>query len=167
MQLNIAILSKKTITKLSFNTMNRPLVIRQMDDSIMTKVRVPRDGWVRTVRHAIGMKLKDLARRLSLNDSTVSRLEKGESDGSISLNSLRKLADAMDCDVVYGLVPREGSYSKVIKRQARRHVDQNFDAVNHSMMLEKQQLTAEERERFVEIRVEELSRAVDPVIWNS
>jgi predicted DNA-binding mobile mystery protein A len=135
MQLNIAILSKKNITKLSFNTMNRPLVIRQMDDSIMKKVRVPRDGWVRTFRHAIGMKLKDLARRLSLNDSTVSRLEKGESDGSISLNSLRKLADAMDCDVVYGLVPREGSYSKVIKRQARRHVDQNFDAVNHSMML--------------------------------
>ena len=115
--------------------MNRPLVIRQMDDSIMKKVRVPRDGWVRTFRHAIGMKLKDLARRLSLNHSTVSRLEKGESDGSISLNSLRKLADDMDCDVVYGLVPREGSYSKVIKRQARRHVDQNFDAVNHSMML--------------------------------
>lgn len=147
--------------------MNRPLVIKQMDDSIMQRVRIPRDGWVRTVRNAIGMKLKDLAHRLSVNDSTVSRLEKGEVDGSISLNSLRKLADAMDCDVVYGLIPREGSYSKLIKRQARRHVDKNLDVVNHTMMLEKQGLTKEERERFVEMRVDELTKAVDPVIWNS
>jgi|SaaInlStandDraft_1057018.scaffolds.fasta_scaffold58595_2 predicted DNA-binding mobile mystery protein A len=145
--------------------MKKPLIIKQLNESIIPKVRTPRDGWVRSLRNALGMKLKDLAKRLSVNDSTVSRMENREVDGTITLNSLRKLADAMDCDLVYGLVPREGNYSKLLKRQARQYVSQNWDLVNHSMMLERQQLTEKEREEIAEMRANELASNVDPVIW--
>ena len=145
--------------------MQKILVIKQLDESIMPSVKTPRDGWIRTIRNSLGMKLKDLSRRCSVNDSTVSRLEGREVDGSITLNSLKKLADAMDCELVYGLVPREGSYSKLLKRQARKYVDQNFDVVNHSMMLEMQQLSQQDREKLAELRAEELAKSVDSAIW--
>jgi transcriptional regulator with XRE-family HTH domain len=64
--------------------------------------------WLRRVRLALGAHVTDIARDLGVNKSVIHRLEKSEDKKAISLNSLEKAAGAMDCKLVYAIVPRGG-----------------------------------------------------------
>jgi predicted DNA-binding mobile mystery protein A len=64
--------------------------------------------WLRRVRQALGLHVTDIARALGVNKSVIYRLEKSEDKKSISLNSLEKAARAMECQLVYAIVPRAG-----------------------------------------------------------
>lgn len=67
---------------------------------------VPRGGWLRATRQALGMSLEDLASRLGIARSTVGRIEESEQRGTIQLNTLQRMAAEMNCDLAYALVPR-------------------------------------------------------------
>lgn len=64
--------------------------------------------WLRRVRQSLGVRVTDMARELGVNKSVIHRLEKSEEKKAISLNSLEKAAGAMDCKLVYAIVPRAG-----------------------------------------------------------
>jgi predicted DNA-binding mobile mystery protein A len=64
--------------------------------------------WLRRIRQALGLHVTDIARELGVNKSVIYRLEKSEDKKAISLNSLEKAAGAMDCQLVYAIVPRAG-----------------------------------------------------------
>jgi ACT domain-containing protein len=64
--------------------------------------------------------------------------EKAESEDRITLKSLRVLAQALDCDLVYGLVPRAGSLEELVDKRARAQAEANVIAIEHSMALENQ-----------------------------
>ena len=66
----------------------------------------PARGWVRAIRDALGMSSTELAARMGVTQSWIPAMERNEVDGSIRLDTLRRAADALDCDVVYTLVPR-------------------------------------------------------------
>lgn len=79
-------------------------------DEAAAGVRVPRqvpaDGWLRQVRLARGVTQQALADTLGCKRQACAQLERSEARGAISLYSLRKAAAALDCDLVYALVPR-------------------------------------------------------------
>jgi predicted DNA-binding mobile mystery protein A len=74
---------------------------------LRAQLTVPHGGWSKALRTALGMTLEDLAGRLGVTRSVVSRLETSEQKQTIQLDSLRRVAEAMNCDLVYALVPRE------------------------------------------------------------
>ncbi len=80
----------------------------------------PRSGWVKTVRLALGMNSATLGRRIGISPQGVRRLEQSEAEGSISLNTLTKIADGLNCDVRYVLVPRISLVDEVMA-QAMEH----------------------------------------------
>lgn len=82
------------------------------------RATTPRSGWVKTVRLALGMSSEALGARVSISPQGVRRLEQSEADGSISLNTLARIADGLDCDVRYVLVPRTSLVDKVVRRAA-------------------------------------------------
>ncbi len=99
----------------------------------------PTRGWLRAVREAIGAKQEVVAKRMGVQRQAYAHLEATEAKGTIGLNSLQKAADAMDCDVVYYLVPR-AAVAKNYAELARKH-DPKFkhlQAAEHSMALEDQ-----------------------------
>jgi ribosome-binding protein aMBF1 (putative translation factor) len=65
-------------------------------------------NWLRRVRQALGVHVTDMARELDVNPSVIYRLEKSEDKKAISLRAMEKAAGAMDCKVVYAIVPRGG-----------------------------------------------------------
>src|SRR5271157_262035 len=65
-------------------------------------------GWLRTVRHAVGIPVAEVARRMGVGGSEVYRMEYAEGRGVIELQTLRRAAEALGCDLVYGLSPRGG-----------------------------------------------------------
>ncbi len=118
----------------------------------------PPKGWVRAIRDALGMSTRDLAARLGLSEGAVRRVERNEVDDVVQLGTLRKVADAMECDLVYFLVPR-GSLEATVQRQAELAARSEVAAVAHSMRLEDQAPTDAEVDRLVaEIAAERLRR---------
>ena len=75
------------------------------------------EGWMRAVRQAIGFPVVELALRMGVAKSQVFRLEESEQQGRIRIDSLRSAAEAMGCELVYALVPREGKFASIAAAQ--------------------------------------------------
>jgi len=90
------------------------------------------------VRQALGVSSGELARRMGTSRQLPLQLEKGEAEDRITLRSLRAMAGALDCDLVYALVPRAGSFAESIEDRARGEAAKRVLEVEHSMALEDQ-----------------------------
>ena len=98
--------------------------------------RPPR-GWIRAVREALGMSAAVLAERLGTTPGAVIRLEQSEAGDRIRLETLRRAADALGCDLVYLLVPRR-PLGAVVRERARQVARQHVAALDQTMRLEDQ-----------------------------
>jgi predicted DNA-binding mobile mystery protein A len=98
----------------------------------------PTKGWLRTIRLALGVSSGELARRLGTSRQLPLQLEKSEAEDRITLKSLRAAANALDCDLVYALVPRADSMQELIETRTRAQAKRHVLGVEHSMALENQ-----------------------------
>jgi predicted DNA-binding mobile mystery protein A len=69
----------------------------------------PPDGWIRTMRQARGISLRQLGTKLGIKGNSVHVAERREMEGGISLYQLRRIAQALECDLFYAFVPRQGA----------------------------------------------------------
>ena len=97
----------------------------------------PSRGWVRAVRETLGMTTRQLAVRLGVSQPRIIKLEKGEADGSITLDSLERAARALGCRLVYALVP-EKPLGETLRERASLIADRQFASVEQTMRLEDQ-----------------------------
>ena len=97
----------------------------------------PPHGWIRAIRTALGMSTVQLARRMGVSQPSVVGMEQSESSGRIQLDTLHRAAEALQCRLVYALVPNEPLESMVQKR-ARQIAEGYLNATEHSMKLEGQ-----------------------------
>lgn len=98
----------------------------------------PSKGWIRTIRQALGISSGELGRKLGTSRQLPLQLEKGEAEDRITLKSLRATANALDCDLVYALVPRASSIQALTESRARAEAKNRVLGVEHSMALENQ-----------------------------
>ena len=118
--------------------------------------RRPPKGWIRAIRDALGMTAEQLGERLGITQPSVQRLEASEAEDTIQLNTLRRVAEALDCEVVYALVPRAGLQA-TYDRAARAVARGELGRISHSMTLEDQAVDDEdEDERLRRFIAEEL-----------
>ena len=101
--------------------------------------RVPQDGWIRSIRESLGMSATDLGDRLGIARQSILALEKSESEGKVQINSLKRAAAAIDCTLVYAIVPNS-SLENFVQRQIRIIATENLKKVSHSMKLEDQEV---------------------------
>ena len=97
----------------------------------------PSSGWLKAIREALGMPATQLAKRLGVVTSTVTRLEASEADDTISLATLRRAAEALGCELHYAVVPRQ-SLAGTLESRATSVARQRMAAVSHTMALEAQ-----------------------------
>lgn len=90
----------------------------------------PSSGWIRAVRQALGLSLRSVGQRLKITGQAIHGLERSEATGTISIADLQRVADAMDCRLVYTFLPKSDRWPEV----DGSHVA----AVSHSMALEGQ-----------------------------
>src|ERR1700726_3940499 len=67
----------------------------------------PVHGWIKAIRQALGMSMEQLAERLKIKQPSLVTLEQSEAKGTIELATLRRVAEALDCTLVYALVPNK------------------------------------------------------------
>lgn len=102
-------------------------------------VRPPR-GWIRALRDALGMSSTELAARIGVSQSRVPAIEQSEVAGSIRLDTLERAARALDCRLVYALIPNN-PLEDTVRAQARRKATRHLAEVAHNMRLEDQAVT--------------------------
>ncbi len=112
------------------------------------------------------MSIRQLAERCGLSKTSVHSIETNEAAGKAQLDSLRTVAEAMECDFVYALVPRD-SLRAIIERQAERKAREIVGEVSDSMELEAQEVDANERENQVEALKSRFLRERSRDFWNA
>jgi len=122
----------------------------------------PHGGWIRAIRDALGMTAEDLAGRMGLTQSAVTRLEQSERSGRIQLDTLQRVADALECDVVYALVPRR-NLEEMVTERARELALERLGRVEHTMALESQ--AVEERRMADKLDLLIGSYLTTPGLW--
>ncbi|MBI5132192.1 MAG: mobile mystery protein A [Rhodopseudomonas palustris] len=127
------------------------------------RFNAPPKGWVRAIRDALGMTGVQFARRLQIRPQSVEALEKSEANGSIQLKTLRRAAEALDCTLVYALVPNT-SLEGVVSARARKIARRELGRVAHTMKLEAQGTGDTNLEARMEAYVRDVLKDRD--IWN-
>lgn len=137
--------------------MRRDLARKHLDKRLSqwqptSELAYPPRGWIRAIREAIGMTAAQLAIRLNVSQPRVFALEKGEVSGALTLETISRVAQALNCTFVYAIVPNT-SLEDMVNEQAQKKVAERLVRVDHTMKLEAQGLSdtdiAAEHERMV------------------
>ena len=117
----------------------RELQRRQLDARFRNfpSMEAPRGGWIRTIRSALGMTMKQMGSRLGISPQSVLDLETREQSETISVAKLRQAAEALDCELRIVFVPRP-SLEETLRRQATLKAREERDRLTHTMRLEAQ-----------------------------
>lgn len=149
---------------------NKRLKRMQLADALQTypapeAALSPHGGWVRAIREALGMTQAQLGARAGISRQSVQDFERAEAERRITLDSLDRLARAMGCRVVYALVPERGTLDDLRERRANTLAEALLQPTDHSMKLEAQGISAEERERQRKLLAEALLRGSARKLW--
>lgn len=124
----------------------------------------PPKGWLRAIRDALGMTTRQVARRAGVSQPTVTSWEQSENRGTITLGKLREAAEALNCELVYALVPKKPLEDQIRERAASL-ADAQLGRTHHTMRLEAQGLDAKDLERERNRLIEELLRSKPSQLW--
>jgi len=143
---------------------------RQLDHTFdrlspLRSVDRPRKGWLKAIREALGMTLEQAAERLEVTKSMVSKYERAELDETITLATLRRVASALDAELMYTVLPRK-SIEELRRERALTAARRRVQSVHQSMALEDQAVSAEERERQIAELADELLKERPRTIWD-
>lgn len=151
------------------NKQFRDLQTQQMDALLETWRTAqlsarPRSGWVRAIRESLGMSAAAFARRLGMTPVGVRKLESAEASDAITLASLRKLAQALDCELQYALVPRN-SLQQQVRDRAEMVARERLRPIAHSMALEDQAVQGPQNKLQLEVAIKELIEGSRRELW--
>lgn len=133
---------------------NRPMrqLARQRLDERLKPLRTvppstwatPKGGWIRAIREALGMPRHALGELIGVGDKRIAQLERGEARGALTMTSLARAAQALDCELVVALLPREPLEAKVQRRRAELATDWLKSGMLRTMALEGQAIGMDE-----------------------
>jgi predicted DNA-binding mobile mystery protein A len=134
------------------------LATKQLDETLaaykpMLLGHTPKGGWIKAIRAALGMSAAQYAKRLGVTRARVYQLESEEVAGSLTLDTLSRAANALNCRLVYSFVP-ETSLEQIIEDQARTKVLTRMKKIDATMGLEAQRIKAS----GMETQIDELTR---------
>jgi predicted DNA-binding mobile mystery protein A len=139
--------------------MNRPFlnettltqIDRRLESLRQTKDKATvRGGWIKFMRQALGLTLQDLAALLSLTPANIAQAQRREVEGKVSLSTLKKMAEAMDCDLVYSFVPKK-DIRTFINDKAMKKARKILTNAHLHMKLEDQKVEGNEEERVARL----------------
>jgi predicted DNA-binding mobile mystery protein A len=149
----------------------KKLLIEQLDQKLQhfektQLVVIPDKGWINAVRTALNMTLAQLGTKLNLTRQGVKKIEDNEAKGSLSINSLKEVGEALDLKFVYGYVPKDGTIDQLITRKAETLARKIVMRTNQNMKLEGQGIGDEKMDETIKELAEELKREMRKSLWD-
>ncbi len=136
-------------------------------DKKISKIRFqpkPKKGWARAIRSVLMIPLPFVAKKFGASSQAIFQLEQGEVDESISLKTLRRLAEALDCELHYALVPHQKSLKKIIEKRAALKAKAIVSDVDKTMSLENQKV--KNSQKSVKLLTKDLTENLNSKLWS-
>ena len=152
---------KNTKKQLELDQTDKKLVLFQN-----LKVEIPPKGWVNTIRSALKMSLRQLGNRMNFSAQNIKQIEEREVNGTISINSLREVANALDMKLVYGFVSKHESLEQMIEKRAKEIATVIVMRTNHTMTLEDQQNSKERIDKAITQKTNEIKSEMPKYLWD-
>lgn len=127
----------------------KSIISKQYQDKVnstamkASHIELPPEGWLCTVRKALGMSAAQLARRLGVTRAQVSKTEKGELNGTVSLKTLQNMAEAMGCRLTYAIIP-DTNVEDILAARAQQQATRRVEEAHKHMALEDQTLSQDQ-----------------------
>ncbi len=134
--------------------------------AVLSKVAIPPTGWIKAIRTALGMSMQQLGNKLNISRQGVMDMEKREQEGSITIRSLREMAAAMDMQLVYGFVPRDGSLEALIEKRATALATEIVMRTAQSMQLENQANSEKRIQAAIRERATAIQNEMPKILWD-
>ena len=149
---------------------NQKLILEHLDATLrhfrsLKHTSPPKKGWIRAIRDALGMTAKQLARRLQVTQQGVTRIENNELAGAVTIKTMRRVAEALDCVFVYGFVPRS-SLEATLHNRANQVANKRLAQASQTMALEDQALSDKEKNKVLFKTLNELADSPPSNLWN-
>lgn len=149
---------------------NQKLIREQLDATLrhfhpLKQLSPPKKGWIRAIRDALGMTAKQLARRLQVAQQSVTRIENNELAGAVTIKTMRRVAEALDCVFVYGFAPRS-SLETTLRNRANQVANKSLALASQTMALEDQALSDKEKNKVLFKTLNELADSPPSNLWN-
>lgn len=128
---------------------------QRLNNPALRELVRPHRGWVRAVRDALGMSTTELGIRMGISQQSVVGIEQSEERQSIQLHTLARAAAAMECELVYVIVPKE-SLGTIVRKRARDQARRLLLDVGHHSMIEDQTVSDSDLEAQIEDLADEL-----------
>ncbi len=137
-----------------------------VDNAVSHQVpRIPREGWLRTVRKALGMSGAQLGKKIGVGRARIAQAEHAELSGGVTLKSMQAAAEAMGCRFVYAIVPPQ-RVEDIIMAQARKKAMVLVGIASTHMALESQALPDDKIAKEVERLAREIAQKMPPDFWS-
>lgn len=146
-------------------------IIRDQLDETLDKLKVlkhfnpPPFGWIKAIRSGLGMSGRQLANRIGVTKQSISRIEQDEVSGAITVKTLRKVAEGLDCVFVYGFVPKT-SLDDTVKERSEKVARDRLQRINQTMTLERQEIMSENIEKIIEEDIKKLVEKIPRNLWD-
>lgn len=131
----------------------------------LSKLSCPEIGWVKTIRETLGMNTRQLGKRCKVSSERIIRIESDEMEGRTTLATLEKIAQAMNCRLVYAIVPNDGMI-EFIEKTAEDKAKTQLQQTSHHMALEDQKISIESMKEQIHFLKEELLKNNIKHIWD-
>jgi predicted DNA-binding mobile mystery protein A len=131
-----------------------------------TKMIRPVGGWTKSIRTTLGMSLKQLADKLQITKQSMQEIELREQKETISIKTLREVAHAMEMDLVYGFVPKDGSLHQLIDRKAKELAIKIVSRTEQTMKLENQTVHSKRIKSAIKERMDLIKKEMPKTLWN-
>jgi predicted DNA-binding mobile mystery protein A len=141
--------------------MSRLMVVKRA----MKESPRPRSGWIRSVRESLRMTGLQLGKRLRVSKQRVAQIEKDERLGNVTLKTMRQAAEALDCSFEYWLVPNT-SLEETVREQARKVAEKTLRQTSHTMALEGQGISDQDKAEIVDGTVEAMLSDITVSLWD-
>lgn len=109
-----------------------------------------RSGWIAYMRQAMTMTLTNLAKATGLSFANIQQIEKREPNGKVTIQTMRKIAHAMNCEFFYAFVPKQDLES-YLKEKALEKAKRLVQETDVHMTLEDQKVKQDINERIERI----------------
>ena len=148
----------------------KKLLIEQLDEKLkpFNKAEltpIPNNGWINTIRATLNMTLAQLAKKLNITKQAVKSIEEREVKGSLSINSLKEVAEAMGFRFVYGFVAKDGSINSLINTKAEKLARKIVLRTNQNMKLEDQGISDKKINESIKELASEIKREMRKSLW--
>jgi predicted DNA-binding mobile mystery protein A len=125
----------------------------------------PPEGWVYTIRMALGMSMRQLGKMVNITPQAVKDIETREKNGNITLASLEKIGKHLNMKLMYGFVLLDGSLQKLIDKRALEVAKMIVTKTSDSMKLEDQMVSPAMLKKSIKAKALEIKQKSPWLLW--